>query len=577
MDRTAWIAVALCVIGLLLWEVYLAKQTQRKAAPANAPAQFSPTPTAATNASESPLVTAAPSIAPKVAEPIPSFPEQVETLRNSDVELRLTNRGGGIKEAVLLNHVAEKGERVVSNSAECAPIGAIIEQPSAPAFLEFTASQESDGTVQFERTTPERVTIRKKFFFPKSTETKDNFVAEMDVDLQNAGPNLYVNNGYFVALGSAAPIHPKDYPSYTRLVWCIDGKAKGIDVGWFGGGGGIFGLGQRAAQPFYQGNVPGAEWIAVSNQFFTTLLAPLTAKATSAWGRRFDIVRWPEQKAFGLEGALGMPGFQLQPGQTYRARFEVYTGPKLYHRLAQLEHNEAEVMDFGMFKLVCQFLLNFMNSLHGVLGNYAAAILALTTIIKLVLWPIQNKANRSMRQMAALSPKMQELREKYKDDPTRMNQEVMKMYKEYGINPVGGCLPMVIQIPIFFGLFKMLGQAVELRNAKFLWVRDLSQPDTVGHLPLLGWPINIIPLCMAATQIWLMQMTPKTGDATQRRVMMFTPLIFLFICYNFAAALALYYTTQNLFSILQFYQNKNQPMPTLEKVAPAAKRARKNR
>ena len=179
-----------------------------------------------------------------------------------------------------------------------------------------------------------------------------------------------------------------------------------------------------------------------------------------------------------------------------------------------------------------------------------------------------------MQRMALLSPKMQELRDKYKDDPTRMNQELMKLYKQYGINPVGGCLPMMIQIPIFFGLFKMLGQAVELRNAKFLWVKDLSQPDTIAHLPLLGWPVNIIPLCMAATQIWLMAMTPKTGDPTQRRVMMFTPLIFLFICYNFAAALALYYTAQNLFSILQFYQNKRQPMPTLEKVAPSAKRKR---
>jgi len=106
----------------------------------------------------------------------------------------------------------------------------------------------------------------------------------------------------------------------------------------------------------------------------------------------------------------------------------------------------------------------------------------------------------------------------------------------------------------------MLGQAVELRNAKFLWVKDLSQPDTVAYLPVLGWPINIIPLCMAATQIWLMAMTPKTGDPTQRRIAMFMPLIFLFICYNFAAALALYYTAQNLFSILQFYQNKRQPM-----------------
>jgi YidC/Oxa1 family membrane protein insertase len=574
MDRTAWIAVALCVIGLVLWELYLVKQTPPSRAPATAaPQQASPVPTASVSASTPPAV-AAP--ASKAAETAPSFPEKIETLRNSDVELRLTNRGGGISEAVLLNQIAEGDKRVILNSPQHRPIGVISDQPEALAPPEFTASPQSNSAVQFERTTPEQITIRKKFFFPQTTEKKDNFVVGMDVDLLNGGSQLYVNSGYFVALGSAAPIHPKDYPYYTRLVWCIAGKAKGIDVGWFGGGGGFLGMGQRAARPFYQENIAGAEWVAVSDQFFTILVAPLTAKANAVWGRSFDIQRSPDQKLLGVEGALGMPGFQLQPGQTYSARFEIYAGPKLYHRLAQLPNNEAEIMDFGIFKIVCQFLLNFMNLLHSWLGNYAAAILALTTIIKLGLWPIQNRANRSMRQMAALSPKMQELREKYKDDPTRMNQEVMKLYKSYGINPVGGCLPMLIQIPIFFGLYKMLSQAVELRNAKFLWVRDLSQPDTVAHLSLPGWsiPINIIPLCMAATQIWLMAMTPKTGDATQRRVMMFTPLIFLFICYNFAAALALYYTAQNLFSILQFYQNKNQPMPKLEKVVLAGKRKR---
>jgi YidC/Oxa1 family membrane protein insertase len=573
MDRTAWIAVTLCVIGLVLWEFYLAKQTPPRGAPVNASAQAPAGPTLTASPLAPPLATA-PATALKPEEAAPSFPEKIEKLSNSDVELHLTNRGGGIKEAFLLKQVAEKGQRVILNSSECAPIGTITEQPSAPVLSEFTASPQSNSAVLFERTTSEQITTRKKFFFPPSTEKKDNFIVGLDVDLENRGPKPYQSAGYFVALGSAAPIHPKDYPSYTRLVWCIDGRAKGIDVGWFGGGSGFLGMGQRAARPFYEQNIAGAEWVAVSNQFFTTLMAPLTAKTNQVWGRRFDIARAPDQKLLGIEGALGMPGFQLQPGQSYSARFEIYAGPKLYHRLAQLPHNEAEIMDFGMFKIVCQFLLNFMNLLHSWLGNYAAAILALTTIIKLVLWPIQNRANRSMRQMSALSPKMQELREKYKDDPTRMNQEVMKLYKSYGINPVGGCLPMVIQIPIFFGLFKMLGQAVELRNAKFLWVRDLSQPDTVAHLPILGWPVNIIPLCMAATQIWLMQMTPKTGDATQRRVMMFTPLIFLFICYNFAAALALYYTTQNLFSILQFYQNKRQPMPTLEKVAPAGKRKR---
>jgi YidC/Oxa1 family membrane protein insertase len=523
---------------------------------------------------EGPPSPAIPEASPQSAESAPSFAEKIEPLRNSDVELRLTNRGGGIKEVALLNQIAEKGQPVILNSRQSAPIGAIIEQPSAPVLPEFTVSTESNSVVQFERTTPDQVAIRKKFSFEKSSENKDNYVIDMDVALENRGTNPYQSGGYFVALGSAAPIHPKDYPSYTRLVWSIDGRAKGIDVGWFGSSGGFFGLGARAARPYFEENIHGAEWVAVSNQFFTTLLAPLTAKATGVWGRRFDVEYSPEQKLPAIQGALGMPGFQLQPGQTYNARFEIYAGPKLYHRLAQLSHNEAEVMDFGIFKIVCQFLLNFMNLLHSWLHDYGLAILALTTIIKVTLWPIQNRANRSMRRMAALNPKMQELRDKYKDDPTRMNQELMKLYKQYGINPVGGCLPMMIQIPIFFGLFKMLGQAVELRNARFLWVKDLSQPDTIAHLPLLGWPINIIPLLMAATQIWLMAMTPKSGDPTQRRVMMFMPLIFLFICYNFAAALALYYTAQNLFSILQFYQNKRQPMPTFEKVAPAGKRKR---
>src|SRR5213080_227457 len=574
MDRTAWIVVALCVIGLVVWEVYLAKQMAPRPAPAGAtPAQVSSTATPVI-VGPSPVPTPVAEATPATREPAPSFAEKIETLRNSDLELRLTNRGGGIKEAVLLRQIAEKDQRVVLNSNQSTPIGVIIEQPATPDLAEFTASAAPDSAVQFERTTPEQLTIRKKFRFQKSSEEKDNYVIEMDVDLENRGSKPYQNPGYFVALGSAAPIHPRDYPSYTRLVWCIDGKAKGIDVGWFGSSGGFLGLGQRAARRYYQESIAGAKWVAVSNQFFTTLMAPLTAKATAVWGRRFDIERSPDEKLLGIEGSLGMPGFRLQPGQTYSAGFEIYAGPKLYHRLAQLPHNEAEVVDFGIFKVVCQFLLNFMNLLHSWLHDYGLAILALTTVIKLTLWPLQNQANRSMRKMAALSPKVQELRDKYKDDPTRMNQEMMKLYKQYGINPVGGCLPMIIQIPIFFGLFTMLGRAVELRNATFLWVKDLSQPDTVAHLPLLGWPINIIPLCMAATQIWLMAMTPKTGDPTQRRVMMFTPLIFLFICYNFAAALALYYTAQNLFSILQFYQNKRQPMPTLEKVAPTAKRKR---
>jgi YidC/Oxa1 family membrane protein insertase len=567
MDRTAWVAVVLCTLGLIGWYVYVGKQSQQFR-PRQIAAAGSPAPSVAVSATPPPASSPVASATP-AAQTGPEFAEKTETLRNDDVELHLTNRGGGIAEAVLVNHIASPDDQrgIILNSKEQVPIGAIVEQPNSPRLDEFKLSREVDGGIKCERTA-ESVTVRKRFFFPPSTEKKDNFVTEMDVEVVNGGAQPYSNPGYFVALGSASPIHPRDYSYYTRLVWCLDGKAKGVDVNWFGSSGGILGLGARAPQAFYQQDLTNADWAAVSDQFFTTLIAPLTGKGNGAWGRRFDIS--PEQKMFGITGALRMPGFQLPPGQTYTARFEIWAGPKIYHRLARLDHNEGEIMDFGMFKIVSQFLLNFLNWLHGFLGSYGWSILALTAVVKIVLWPLQGKANKSMRRMALLNPKVQELRDKYKDDPTKMNQEVMKLYKVYGINPVGGCLPMMIQIPIFFGLFKMLGQAVELRNAHFLWVADLSQPDTVAHL--FGVPVNVIPLCMAATQIWLMAMTPKTGDPAQRRVMMFTPLIFLFICYNFAAALALYYTTQNLFSIVQFYYNKRQPMPTLEKVQPAGTR-----
>src|SRR5947209_14372516 len=567
MDRTAWIVVVLCTLGLVGWYLYVGKQSSQFRHQQLATAG-SPTPAVAV--SPTPTPASSPGAA---ATPAPSgglqFAENMETLRNGDVELHVTNRGGGIAEAVLVNHIASHDDqrRIVLNAKEQPPIGAIIDQPNEPRLDQFNLSREPDGAIKCERTA-DGITVRKKFFFPPSKEKKDNFVSEMDLDVVNGGPQPYSNPGYLVALGSAAPVHPRDYSYYTRLVWCLDGKAKGVDVNWFGAGGGIFGIGARAPQSFYQQDLANADWAAVSDQFFTTLIAPLTAKGNGVWGRRFDIS--PEQKMFGIAGALRMPGFQLPPGQTYTARFEIWAGPKIYHRLASLDHNEAEIMDFGIFKIVSQFLLNFLNWIHGFLRSYGWSILALTAVVKIVLWPLQDKANKSMRSMSLLNPKVHELRDKYKDDPTKMNQEVMKLYKDYGINPVGGCLPMMIQIPIFFGLFKMLGQAVELRNAHFLWVKDLSQPDTVAML--FGVPINVIPLCMAASQIWLMAMTPKTGDPTQRRVMMFTPLIFLFICYNFAAALALYYTAQNLFSILQFYYNKKQPMPTLEKRVPPGKR-----
>ena len=573
MDRTAWIVVALCVLGLVGWEIYVAKQRlpQPVSLPAAAPT-FTPMPTASPA-----LISPTPAMvnAPASSAPTPqSFAEKTEILRNSDMEVHLTNRGGGISEVVLLKYAAEENKRVTLNLPERPPIGALVPNPAVPDLPEYKLTRAGDQ-VESEYVTPEQITIRKKFSLGPAAD-KDNYLARLDVEFVNGEAKPYVNPGYFLSLGSARPVHRNDYASFTRVVWCVNGTAKGIDVGWFAPSSGFFGvIGQRPERPYYTENVKGAQWVAASNQFFTTLIAPLSEKADAVWAQRFEVDQ--TKSLFGIEGAMHLPGFELKPGETRSTRFQIYAGPKLYHRLARLEHDEAEVMEFGFFKLISQALLNALNSLHSVLGNYAAAILALTTIIKLALWPLQNKANASMRRMSALSPKMQELRVKYKDDPTRMNQEVMKLYKEHGVNPVGGCLPMLIQIPIFFGLFTMLRQAVELRGASFFWIHDLSQPDTVAHIPGLGWPINVLPLIMAATSFWMTHLTPKSGDPTQQRMMMFTPIIFIIFCYNFAAALALYYTTQNLLTVLQLYVNKRQPVPVPTKAMPPARLTKKRR
>ena len=276
--------------------------------------------------------------------------------------------------------------------------------------------------------------------------------------------------------------------------WYRDGKATFVDVHWFDVLHSAHGHRARSASRYYRQQTDKIAWTAVKNQYFVNLVAVAEGDlGTEVWARRIDLLHAgnEDEKVFGIEGALGLPGFRLDPGQARSWTFQIYTGPKDLGRLAKLGHGEQEVMNFGIFKWVSEILLYSMNALYGVLGNFAAAIIVLTIIIKALLWPLQNKATNSMRRMAALSPKMTELREKYKDDPTRMNQELMKLYKDYGVNPFSGCFPILIQIPIFFGFYSMLGTSIELRNSSFLWVHDLSQPDTVAHI--FGFPEHPAP------------------------------------------------------------------------------------
>jgi len=176
-----------------------------------------------------------------------------------------------------------------------------------------------------------------------------------------------------------------------------------------------------------------------------------------------------------------------------------------------------------------------------------------------------------MKRMAKLQPEMKAIQEKYKDDPKKMNQRMMAFMKEHRINPAAGCLPILIQIPVFFGFYQMLQSAIELRGAQFLWAFDLSQPDTIWVIPGLGFPLNPLPIIMGVTQFWQMRMTPPSPgmDPVQQKIFQFMPLMFLFILYNFSSGLTLYWTVQNLLTIAQMKLTKSTGEP--ESPKPVAK------
>jgi len=184
---------------------------------------------------------------------------------------------------------------------------------------------------------------------------------------------------------------------------------------------------------------------------------------------------------------------------------------------------------------------------------YGWAIVAITIIIKAIFWPLTQATTRSAKRMQALQPQIKALQEKYKDDPVKAQRKMMEFWKEHKINPMSGCLPTLIQMPVFIGFFYMIRSAIELRGASFLWVADLSKPDTIFIIPGVNFPFNLLPLIMGATMLWQAHLTPPSPgmDPAQAKMMRYMPLIFMVFLYNFSAGLTLYWTVQNLLSILQ--------------------------
>jgi len=264
-----------------------------------------------------------------------------------------------------------------------------------------------------------------------------------------------------------------------------------------------------------------------------------------------------DQVTTSIGGTLGI----IPAGGVKKYSYGIYFGPKRLSTLKEIGSNLNKAINFGWFDMLAKPTLYLLNFLNRYVHNYGVAIILVTVLFKLLLWPVSQKGMKSMKTMQKIQPKMAKLREKYKDNKEKLNQEMMLLYKTYKINPLGGCLPMVVQIPVFFALYRVLLQTIELRHAPFmLWINDLSAPDRLQigiNIPYLHG-IPVLTLLMGASMFLQQKMSPTSADPTQAKVMLFLPVVFTFMFLNFASGLVLYWFVNNLLSIgQQYYINKS--------------------
>ena len=286
----------------------------------------------------------------------------------------------------------------------------------------------------------------------------------------------------------------------------------------------------KVKNPGERQTVGAATWVGIGDRYFLTALAAQEGGLTG-------FVR--KNAESGIEVGYRAETITLVPGQVASYRLLGYLGPKEQDRLESYGIGLEKSINYGWFSWLALPFLSILKFFYDYLQNWGLAILALTLLVKLALFPITQNMYRSMRKMQSLQPQIQALKKKFKDDSQGLQRATMELYKEYKVNPMAGCFPMVIQIPVFFALYRVLFNAIELRGASFLYIPDLSQKD----------PYYIAPLLMGATMILQQRMSPTSADPKQAKMMMFMPIIFTAMFLNFSSGLVLYFLFSNIFAI----------------------------
>ncbi len=390
--------------------------------------------------------------------------------------------------------------------------------------------QEKETAITFTGRTPDGIVIEKTFLF-----SPDTYLIDLIITIKNAGDHPLAVGPALSLVKYEAPTKKARY-GFTGPSGYINGKLEQVKKK------------KIPEQESLSGNIG---WVAVQEQYFITSIIPVNRENMTMHVSL-------EDSAF-IHNQLIAPAAPINPNAENTFKYQLFFGPASLKLLKTYNNDLQKIIYFGWFDILAKPCLWVMNFIHDhLIANYGIAIILLTLLTKILLWPLGQKSYKSMNDMKKLQPLTAEIKEKYKDDKKKMNEEVMALYRAYKVNPMGGCLPMVVQIPVFFGLYRMLYGAIELRHAPFFgWINDLSAPDRLFHfgfsIPFMQPPygIPVLTLIMGATMFLQQKLQPSMGDATQAKMMMFMPIFFTFIFINFPSGLVLYWLVNNVFSIAQ--------------------------
>ena len=587
MDKTGIIVISICVLLLGWWFVEQKKFTELQA---QQQAQFAATnQIARAQAALSNSVPAAP-LTDTTPAPAVVFdtnaPEQTLVLTNGRARYTFTSRGGGLKLIELLDYPQTVSARWKDQVTNGATVTALNARTTVPA-LAILGGESLIGDGNFALTqTATGVRMEKSFSsglrLVKNFQLSSNFLVLADVRIENNSSQPLLLPAQEFVVGTATPMDVDDSGQVEGAMWYNGDTAVDQPLAWFAGGG--MGCTRGAPRPVFRAGSGNVIWAAAHNQFFAMVAMPPTNDPAQAMVARAvtlprfqnvgDVANLTPPK--GIQTALVYPAFKLEANQTVDREIILFAGPKEYRTLArigeELNNHADQVMNFGsgfgsfwgVGTFFAKLLLSAMNGLHDLTGlGYGWTIVLITILIKALFWPLTAASTRSMKRMQALAPELAALKEKYKDDVQKLTSKQWELYKKNKVNPMSGCLPMAIQMPVFIGFFTMIRSAIELRGAHFLWVADLSKSDTlfmihgVTFIPVIctpeGLPFNLLPLLMGGAMLWQSHLTPPSPgmDPAQQKMMRWLPAMFILFLYNYSSGLALYWTVNNLLTVAQ--------------------------